>query len=189
MEDLKSLLPLNDTESTNTTHSIPNIGISAKLTIPGHLHLIREFFFFLQPPHPTITVSFIPEGGIDKSQQWRETLPDELFCPPWWNFDLPGPRRLNKTQYVTEGCAKGKTYHDNMLLYFSKKVVQKALDAASEGRTAIIIAHRLSTVQNADIIAVIHHGRVAEQGTHQELLSLKGIYYSLVTAQMQTANN
>ena len=71
----------------------------------------------------------------------------------------------------------------------SKQVVQQALDAASEGRTAIIIAHRLSTVQNADIIAVIHHGRVVEQGTHQELLGLRGIYYGLVTAQMQTSNN
>lgn len=71
----------------------------------------------------------------------------------------------------------------------SEKIVQQALDAASEGRTAIIIAHRLSTVQNADIIAVIHHGRVAEQGTHQELLALRGIYYGLVTAQMQMPNN
>lgn len=67
--------------------------------------------------------------------------------------------------------------------------MQQALDAASEGRTAIIIAHRLSTVQNADVIAVIHHGRVAEQGTHQELLNLKGVYYGLVTAQMQNTNN
>ena len=67
--------------------------------------------------------------------------------------------------------------------------MQQALDAASEGRTAIIIAHRLSTVQNADIIAVIHHGRVAEQGTHKELLNLKGVYYGLVTAQMQNTNN
>ena len=69
------------------------------------------------------------------------------------------------------------------------QVVQQALDAASEGRTAIIIAHRLSTVQNADIIAVIHHGRVVEQGTHQELLGLRGIYYGLVIAQMQSSNN
>lgn len=67
--------------------------------------------------------------------------------------------------------------------------MQQALDAASEGRTAIIIAHRLSTVQNADIIAVIHHGRVVERGTHQELLNLEGVYHSLVTAQMQNTNN
>ena len=72
---------------------------------------------------------------------------------------------------------------------YYRQVVQQALDAASEGRTAIIIAHRLSTVQNADIIAVVHHGRVAEQGTHQELLALKGFYYALVTAQVQAPNN
>ena len=70
-------------------------------------------------------------------------------------------------------------------IVYYRQVVQQALDAASEGRTAIIIAHRLSTVQNADIIAVIHHGRVAEQGTHQELLGRKGIYFNLVMAQMQ----
>ena len=69
--------------------------------------------------------------------------------------------------------------------FFSCKVVQAALDAASEGRTTIVIAHRLSTVQNADVIAVIHHGRIVEQGTHQQLLALKGTYYSLVTAQLQ----
>ena len=70
-------------------------------------------------------------------------------------------------------------------IVYYRQVVQQALDAASEGRTAIIIAHRLSTVQNADIIAVIHHGRVVEEGTHQELLGRKGIYYNLVMAQMQ----
>ena len=76
-----------------------------------------------------------------------------------------------------------------MYCFILSQVVQQALDAASEGRTAIIIAHRLSTVQNADVICVIHHGRVVEQGTHQELLSLKGTYFSLVTAQMQAGNN
>ncbi|KAL7976562.1 hypothetical protein Chor_008511 [Crotalus horridus] len=62
----------------------------------------------------------------------------------------------------------------------SEKVVQEALDKARQGRTCIIIAHRLSTVQNADNIAVIHKGKVMEQGTHQQLLAEKGIYYSLV---------
>ncbi|KFV81292.1 Multidrug resistance protein 1, partial [Struthio camelus australis] len=62
----------------------------------------------------------------------------------------------------------------------SEKVVQEALDKAREGRTCIVIAHRLSTIQNADKIAVVQNGKIVEQGTHQQLLAEKGIYYSLV---------
>ena len=61
----------------------------------------------------------------------------------------------------------------------SEKVVQEALDKAREGRTSIVIAHRLSTVYGADCIAVIKGGMVTEQGTHSELLAKKGIYYKL----------
>uniref|UniRef100_A0A670ZUJ1 ATP binding cassette subfamily B member 4 n=1 Tax=Pseudonaja textilis TaxID=8673 RepID=A0A670ZUJ1_PSETE len=70
----------------------------------------------------------------------------------------------------------------------SEKVVQEALDKARQGRTCIIIAHRLSTVQNADTIAVIQNGKVMEQGTHQQLLAQKGIYYSLVNVHAGTAH-
>ncbi|XP_016151870.1 PREDICTED: multidrug resistance protein 1 [Ficedula albicollis] len=65
----------------------------------------------------------------------------------------------------------------------SEKIVQEALDKAREGRTCIVIAHRLSTIQNADKIAVVQNGTVVEQGTHQQLLAEKGIYYSLVNVQ------
>ncbi|XP_053119930.1 ATP-dependent translocase ABCB1 isoform X2 [Hemicordylus capensis] len=65
----------------------------------------------------------------------------------------------------------------------SEKVVQEALDKARKGRTCIVIAHRLSTVQNANSIAVIQNGKVVERGTHQQLLAEKGIYYSLVNVQ------
>ncbi|KAK4872649.1 hypothetical protein RN001_014678 [Aquatica leii] len=64
----------------------------------------------------------------------------------------------------------------------SEKVVQEALDNAKKGRTCITIAHRLTTIQDADLICVINHGRVAEMGTHSELLNLKGIYYNLHNA-------
>uniref|UniRef100_A0A672U6X4 ATP binding cassette subfamily B member 1 n=1 Tax=Strigops habroptila TaxID=2489341 RepID=A0A672U6X4_STRHB len=70
----------------------------------------------------------------------------------------------------------------------SEKIVQEALDKAREGRTCIVIAHRLSTIQNADKIAVIQNGKVVEQGTHQQLLALKGVYYSLVNAQRGSCN-
>ena len=58
-----------------------------------------------------------------------------------------------------------------------------ALDAAREGRTCITIAHRLSTIQNADNIIVINNGLIQEQGTHEELIQLKGLYFDLCTVQ------
>nr|XP_049698231.1 ATP-dependent translocase ABCB1 isoform X1 [Helicoverpa armigera]XP_049698232.1 ATP-dependent translocase ABCB1 isoform X2 [Helicoverpa armigera] len=61
----------------------------------------------------------------------------------------------------------------------SEKVVQEALDAAKAGRTCVMIAHRLSTVRDADVICVIHDGLVAETGTHTELIERKGLYYNL----------
>uniref|UniRef100_A0A8C3KQT2 ATP-binding cassette sub-family B member 5 n=1 Tax=Calidris pygmaea TaxID=425635 RepID=A0A8C3KQT2_9CHAR len=68
----------------------------------------------------------------------------------------------------------------------SEKIVQKALDNARRGRTCIVIAHRLTTVQTADIIAVIQNGRVVEQGTHSQLLAKEGHYYALVNAQVSS---
>ncbi|CAJ1062228.1 ATP-binding cassette%2C sub-family B (MDR/TAP), member 4 [Xyrichtys novacula] len=66
----------------------------------------------------------------------------------------------------------------------SEKVVQEALDQARRGRTCIVVAHRLSTIQNADRIAVFQGGVVVELGTHQQLLAKKGVYHMLVTTQM-----
>ncbi|KAK9235081.1 P-loop containing nucleoside triphosphate hydrolase protein [Lipomyces kononenkoae] len=71
----------------------------------------------------------------------------------------------------------------------SEKVVQAALDAAAKGRTTIAVAHRLSTIQNADVIYVFEAGRVCEAGTHQELLAKKGRYYELVQLQALEQNN
>nr|XP_023021695.1 multidrug resistance protein 1B-like [Leptinotarsa decemlineata] len=65
----------------------------------------------------------------------------------------------------------------------SEKIVQEALDKAKQGRTCVTIAHRLTTIQDADLICVIDRGIVAEAGTHEELLNKKGLYHRLNQAQ------
>ncbi|KAF8013030.1 hypothetical protein BT93_I1023 [Corymbia citriodora subsp. variegata] len=71
----------------------------------------------------------------------------------------------------------------------SERIVQEALEKVAVGRTTIIVAHRLSTIQNADIIAVIQNGQVMETGSHQELIRCKeGIYSSLVHLQQTESN-
>ena len=67
----------------------------------------------------------------------------------------------------------------------TEALIQKGMDALMEGRTVFVIAHRLSTVRNADCIVVIEQGRIQEKGSHQELLEQKGRYYQLYTGQFQ----
>ncbi|KAJ3017420.1 ATP-binding cassette, sub-B (MDR TAP), member 4 [Thoreauomyces humboldtii] len=71
----------------------------------------------------------------------------------------------------------------------SERLVQKALDEAAKGRTTIVIAHRLSTVRNADAICVVSRGQVVERGTHSELYDRKGIYTQLVDKQKISTKN
>ena len=63
--------------------------------------------------------------------------------------------------------------------------IQGAMDAVTAGRTSIMIAHRLSTVRDADIILVVRNGKIVEQGTHPELITRKGYYYELYTKQYE----
>ena len=67
----------------------------------------------------------------------------------------------------------------------TERLVQEGMDKLMQGRTVFVIAHRLSTVRNSDAIMVLDKGRIVERGTHQELLTLKGIYYNLYTGKLE----
>ena len=67
----------------------------------------------------------------------------------------------------------------------SERLVQDALSKFRVGKSAVIVAHRLATVRHADRILVMEHGKVVEEGTHEELLARSGVYAHLVSHQLQ----
>ncbi|MCY0907660.1 MAG: ABC transporter ATP-binding protein [Sulfobacillus thermotolerans] len=68
-------------------------------------------------------------------------------------------------------------------------LIQQAMDHLMQGRTSFVIAHRLSTIQDADVILVMNHGKVVEQGTHEQLLALKGFYAELYNSQFKPSSS
>ena len=69
----------------------------------------------------------------------------------------------------------------------TEQLIQQAIKRLMEGRTCLVVAHRLSTIQSADEILVIDQGKIMERGTHEELLKKRGIYYNLYL--LQYSNN
>ena len=65
----------------------------------------------------------------------------------------------------------------------SEKLIQNAIATLLKDRTSFVVAHRLSTIVDADMILVLDHGKIMEKGTHSELMKLKGMYYELFTSQ------
>jgi ABC-type multidrug transport system ATPase subunit len=74
-------------------------------------------------------------------------------------------------------------YWRRHVLLESERLVQAALDRAATGRSTIVVAHRLSTIKNADLIVVMELGQVVEYGTHDELLAKQGAYFEFVDKQ------
>ena len=70
----------------------------------------------------------------------------------------------------------------------SEANVKRNIDRLLDGRTAFVVAHRLSTIRNADVIVVLERGRLVEQGTHDELLARQGVYYYLYSQQLSVAD-
>ena len=71
----------------------------------------------------------------------------------------------------------------------SERIIQNALDTLMAGRTSFVIAHRLSTIVNADKIVVMEQGQVIEEGSHTELLAMRGKYFNLYTMQWEGSND
>ena len=67
----------------------------------------------------------------------------------------------------------------------AERLIQEGLKGLMAGRTSLVVAHRLSTIQDADRIVVVHRGEKVEEGTHQELLRVRGLYYRLYQLQFR----
>ena len=72
-----------------------------------------------------------------------------------------------------------------LILLLSVFLIEPGMDKLMQNRTVFVIAHRLSTVRNADAIMVLDHGEIIERGSHEELLKQKGRYYQLYTGQFE----
>ena len=99
---------------------------------------------------------------------------------------FPGGQRQRIA--IARAIFEGSSYFDSRRSYIgigygNDEIVQSALETLMKGRTSLVIAHRLSTVRNADKIVVINHGSIVESGTHKELLARDGLYASLYAVQ------
>ena len=108
----------------------------------------------------------------------KATVPDEELK---YHFHLPEimARYPSDRVQVTNRAKMGATVSKGLSLV--EHDVQRGMDALMNGRTTFVIAHRLSTVRNSNVIICLEHGRIIERGNHEELIAKRGYYYQLYT--------
>ena len=126
-------------------------------------------------------------SDIAHAREFIEQLPEGSQTPIG-----DGGGRLSGGQRQRLAIARA-LYHDPPILVLDEatsaldaegeRLVQAAIERVMEGRTALVIAHRLSTVRRADRIVIMAAGRIAEVGTHEELMALEGVYHGMVALQ------
>ena len=151
-------------------------------------------------------------GNISESEQNemidRDKLNNAAFVSNIDDFIQKLPNKFN-TELGTSGIRLSggqeqrimiarAVYKDPFYLFFdeatsaldanNEKVIMENLNAFITGKTAIIVAHRLSTVKNADTVIVLENGEIVEQGNHNDLTKLRGKYYELVKNQLELGN-
>ena len=111
-----------------------------------------------------------------------------------WNFRLDDGANLSAGQRQLLAIARAAVANPPVLILDeatsnidtrTEDLIEKGMDRLMEGRTVFVIAHRLSTVRNADAIMVLENGRIIERGNHNELIALHGRYYDLYTGMFE----
>lgn len=134
----------------------------------------------------------MPTSGMPR----RLSTPDSFIEKMPGGYDAPVTERgstLSAGQRQLLSFARTLAYQPSILVLDeatanidteTESLITSALEHLMEGRTTIMVAHRLSTIQHADNIIVMHHGRIQESGTHQELLAQNGLYKNLYNLQL-----